>query len=85
MQTGDRLSYHPERGAEEIAHFHELLPKAQATLAGIDAGFAARLGEYVKQMKAHPWLPVSVNLEEEGKRRLVAVAKAHVQADEAGK
>jgi alpha-glucosidase len=85
MQTGDRLSYHPEAAVEEIAHFHEALPKAQVSLKEIDSGFAVRLGEYVKQMKAHPWVPVSVDYEAEGKRRQDAVAKAHLQADEAGK
>ena len=27
MQTGDRLSYHPELAQKEIAHFHEILRK----------------------------------------------------------
>ena len=25
MQSGDRISYHPERAPEEIAHFHDVL------------------------------------------------------------
>jgi alpha-glucosidase len=85
MQTGDRLGYHPERGVEEIAHFREVLPKAQAAVAQIDSGFAARLDAYAQRMKANPRLPVSIDYEAEGKRRLDAMAKAHRQADEAGK
>jgi hypothetical protein len=30
MQTGDRLSYHPETVSDELTHFHEELPKAIA-------------------------------------------------------
>ncbi len=32
MQTGDRLTYHPERVSQEIAHFHLELPKAIETV-----------------------------------------------------
>ena len=45
MQTGDRLGYHPERAGEEIAHFHDVLPKAQAAVAGLGPAFAQRLAE----------------------------------------
>jgi alpha-glucosidase len=85
MQTGDRLSYHPERYAEEIAHFHEALPKAQAAVAEIDIGFAARMDAHVQRMKANPRLPVGVDYAAEEKLRLDAVAKARRQVDEAGK
>jgi len=27
MQSGDRMSYHPEGAQEEIAHFHKVTPK----------------------------------------------------------
>lgn len=30
MQTGDRLSYHPETISKELAHFHTILPQAIA-------------------------------------------------------
>ena len=32
MQTGDRLTYHPETVSQEIAHFHLELPKAIETV-----------------------------------------------------
>lgn len=32
MQSGNRMSYHPERAEAEVAHFHELLPKLQPAL-----------------------------------------------------
>jgi alpha-glucosidase len=85
MQTGDRMSYHPENAAAEIAHFRELLPKAQAIVATVDSGFTKRLDAYITQEKAHPWLPVPIDYEAEGKRRLEAIAKARLQIDDAGK
>jgi alpha-glucosidase len=85
MQTGDRLGYHPERAVAEIAHLRDTLPKAQAALAAIDSGFAARLDAYIAHQKAHPSFGVPIDYEAEAKRRLDAVAKAKSQVDEAGK
>ena len=85
MQTGDRLGYHPDRAAAEIAHLHEVLPKAQAAIAAIDSDFAARLDAYIARMKAHPSFDVPIDYEAEAKRRLDAVAKARTQIDQAGK
>jgi alpha-glucosidase len=84
MQAGDRLGYHPDRAVQEIAHLHEILPKAQAAIAGIDSGFAARLDAYIARQKTREQ-DVPVDYEAEAKRRLDAVAKAHMQVDEAGK
>ncbi|WP_445147211.1 TIM-barrel domain-containing protein [Dyella sp. Tek66A03] len=35
MQTGDRIGYHPEHAAEEIAHLHEILPAAQSAVTSL--------------------------------------------------
>jgi hypothetical protein len=51
MQSGDRLGYHPERAAEEIAHFHDVLPKAQAAVNAIGADSDQRLDRAVERMK----------------------------------
>ncbi len=85
MQTGDRLSYHPETAATEIAHLRELLPKTQAAVAAIDASFPARLEASIQWMKTHPWVPVPIDYEAEGKSRLAAMARARLQVDAAGK
>jgi len=85
MQAGDRMSYHPEHAVEEIAHFHEVLPKAQADVAGIQSGLAARIDEFIKRAKGNRWLPADFDFAGEAKRRLDAVAKAHSQVDDAGK
>ncbi len=85
MQTGDRLSYHPETAAEEMVHLRELLPKAQAALAAIDASFPARMEASIQWMKAHPWIPIPIDYEAEGKLRVAAMARARLQMDAAGK
>jgi len=54
MQTGDRLGYHPERAQEEIAHFHDVLPKAQAAVAAMPPAFMKRLDDFAKRMADNP-------------------------------
>jgi len=34
-QTGDRLGYYPAKAGEIVAHYHEVLPKAQAKVAAL--------------------------------------------------
>jgi len=85
MQTGDRLSYHPETAVEEIAHLHEELPKAQAAIATIGSGFAGRLDLYVERMKNRPEHGVAVDLEAARKVRLAAMTRAQIYVEAAGK
>jgi alpha-glucosidase len=86
MQTGDRLSYHPERAADEITHFHELLAKAQAAVAQAANGFGAKMDSYVKRMESSPRKPPTpVDYAAEGKRRVDAMMRAQNQVDAAGK
>ncbi len=85
MQTGDRLSYYPERAVEEIAHFHELLPKAQANLAETDSTFSKHLDDYLQRLTKSNWRPANLDVDAERKKRAEAVARAHQQADEADK
>jgi alpha-glucosidase (family GH31 glycosyl hydrolase) len=51
MQTGDRLGYHPERAAEEIAHFHEVLPRAQAAVDAIGTDPDERVDKAVQRIR----------------------------------
>jgi alpha-glucosidase len=85
LQTGDRLSYHPENAQQEIARFHELLPKAQAAIAEIHATFAPRMEEYAKRLMASNWRPAIADMEAQKQRRLDAVARAERLVTEAGK
>jgi alpha-glucosidase len=83
MQAGDRLGYHPENAAKEIAHFHEALPKAQAAIAQIAANFKEQMEGYAKRMATSNWRPADLDVEKQ--RRLDALARAEKQVGEAGK
>ncbi len=85
MQAGDRLSYHPEKAQEEIAHFHKVLPEAQAAVSAISANFTPKLEEYAKRDLARNWFPAKVNMEAQKQHRLDAAARAERLAAEAGK
>jgi alpha-glucosidase len=85
MQAGDRLGYHPERATAEIAHFHDVLPKAQADITKIGAAFTPQLESYVKRMTAKDWRLAGTDMETQRQHRLDAMAKAERQVAEAGK
>ncbi|MGA2832557.1 MAG: TIM-barrel domain-containing protein [Terracidiphilus sp.] len=83
MQSGDRMSYHPEGAQEEIAHFHKVTPEAQAAVVAIAASFAPRIEEYVNKTLARDWFPAKVDMEAQKQHRLDAVARAERLATEA--
>ena len=85
MQTGDRLSYHPETAVEEIARLHEELPKAQAALAEIGKAFEGRVNLFMERQKNHPEHGVAVDYEAEGRVRLAAMTRAQLYLEAAGK
>ena len=74
MQTGDRLGYHPERAVREMAHFHEVLPKAQAAVAAVGSTFSERLDGYAKRMASDPLRPA--DMEAAKQSRLASMARA---------
>jgi alpha-glucosidase len=85
LQTGDRLSYHPENAQQEITRFHDLLPKAQEAVSGIRATFTPRMEEYAKRLMASNWRPAITDMEAQKQRRLDAVARAERMVMDAGK
>ena len=85
MQTGDRLGYHPENAQQEIARFHELLPKAQQAVTQIHATFAPRMEEYANRLMASNWRPAIPDMEAQKQRRMDAIARAERLVTEAGK
>jgi alpha-glucosidase len=85
MQTGDRLCYHPEKAQQEIAHLHEVLPKAEAAVAEINADFNARMEAYIAHMSAIGWLPAGMDRDDEKQFRLHAMARAEKLVTEVGK
>jgi alpha-glucosidase len=85
MQAGDRLGYYPEKATEEIAHFHQALPKAQAAIARIGAEFGQQVEDHLKRYSPARWLPTGIDMEAQKQSRLEAMARAEKLVTEAGK
>ena len=83
MQAGDRLGYHPERAQEEIEHFREVMPKAQAAIDAIKQNFAQRVDEFAKRLSSDNWRVA--NLQAQKQQRLDALAQAEKLVHQAGK
>jgi alpha-glucosidase len=83
MQTGDRLSYHPELATEEITHFHSVLFQAQASVQALGATFAQHLNDITKRISANSMTPAE--LEAQKQRRLDALSRAEKLVTEADK
>jgi Glycosyl hydrolases family 31/Domain of unknown function (DUF5110) len=83
MQTGDRLSYHPEKATEEIAHLHEVLPKAQAAVTTIGQDFAQLSDAYVAAHNRGNWRVDE--FESQKQSRFDAVARAQKLLADTGK
>jgi alpha-glucosidase (family GH31 glycosyl hydrolase) len=83
MQSGDRLSYHPETAQAEIAHFHAALPKAQAALDEIASTFAAHVEERILRYSAEKWRPGGMDLQVQKQHRLDAMARAQRLVEDA--
>jgi alpha-glucosidase len=85
LQTGDRLSYHPEIAPAELAHFREALPKAQAAVARIGAAFDSQLEDHLRRYSPERWLPGGMNMAALKQSRTDAMTRALKLAAEAGR
>jgi alpha-glucosidase len=85
LQTGDRLSYHPEIAPAELAHFREALPKAQAAVARIGAAFDSQLEDHLRRYSPERWLPGGMNMVVLKQSRADAMTRALKLAAEAGR
>ena len=81
MQSGDRLGYHPEDAAQELAHFHQVLPEAQAAIASAGKDFQQKLEDSTRKMGGNR----PADFEAQKQHRIDAMAKAQRLASEAGK
>ena len=75
-QTGNRISYHPERAAAEIAHFHEVLPKAQASVAQMNATFDDHVEEKIRLYSPQRWVPGALDVPALKKNRTAYMRRA---------
>ncbi|HVH85765.1 MAG TPA: TIM-barrel domain-containing protein [Terriglobales bacterium] len=55
MQSGDRLGYHPETVAKEIAHYREVLPQAQNQVLALTKGFNKEQMEKIASRVGQDW------------------------------
>jgi hypothetical protein len=83
MQTGDRLSYHPERAQAEIAHFHEVLPQAQAAVEAMEPEFVKRLNDEAVTIGGAK--DVHLDLAAQKQKRLDLLHRAEAMVVAAGK
>jgi alpha-glucosidase len=83
MQSGDRLGYHPENAVTEIAHFREMLPKAQAAVHAIQSGFQKSIDEYVKHEAGDAKRPADMDARVQ--KRIDLMQRALDAVDEAAK
>jgi len=83
MQTGDRLSYHPEFVQEEIAHYHVAILEAQAAVKAINTTFADSLAQNIKRISAASFTPEEVHAQQQ--RHIDAFQRAQQLVTIAGK
>jgi hypothetical protein len=63
MQTGNRIGYHPENAQKEIAHFHEVLPKAKDAVNKLIADGRKRLDEFAQHPPHQEAGPIDMQAE----------------------
>ncbi len=83
MQSGDRLSYYPEKIVDELAHFSDALKQAQADVAALDKEFEKRLSDTSRRVGGATRAPADV--ESEKQKRRDALHRAEVLLAEAAK
>ena len=83
MQTGDRLSYYPEKVDVELAHFLDALKQAQADLTALDKEFEKRLSDSSRRVGGATLAPA--DMESEKQKRRDALHRAEALLAEAAK
>ena len=76
MQSGDRLSYYPEKIDSELAHFREALQQAQADVAALDKEFEKRLSDTSRRIGGATLAPADVESEKQKRRDALHRAEA---------
>jgi alpha-glucosidase len=83
MQSGDRLSYYPEKIESELAHFREALKQAQADVAALDKDFEKRLSNTSPRVGGATL--ATADVESEKQKRRDALHRAEALLAEAAK
>jgi len=83
MQSGDRLSYYPDRIETELAHLQQVFQQAQADVAALDKEFEQRLSDTSRRIGGATQAPADV--ESEKQKRRDALHRAEAMLNEAAK
>jgi Glycosyl hydrolases family 31/Domain of unknown function (DUF5110) len=78
MQTGDRISYHPEHAIAEVAGLHELLAQAQSSAAALDAEFPKLLDAATNRVGGSSYVHVDVAYEKQRRWDSLHIAEAQL-------
>jgi hypothetical protein len=83
MQTGDRISYHPEHTADEVAQLRAAVTEAQDSVSALDADFARLLDASTNHVGGASYVHVDVAFEKQ--RRWDSLHRAEAMLGDAGK
>jgi alpha-glucosidase (family GH31 glycosyl hydrolase) len=76
MQSGDRLSYYPEKIENELAHLQDVLKQAQTDVAALDKDFEKRLSDTSRRVGGATLAPADVESEKQKRRDALHRAEA---------
>ena len=76
MQTGDRLSYYPDRIEAELVHFHDALKQARADVAALDKVFEQWLNDASRRIGGSILAPADIESEKQKRRDALHRAEA---------
>jgi alpha-glucosidase len=81
-QTGDRLSYHPERIEQELIRLGKVLPLAKAAVEALDASFDKNSAKYDDRMHHETFRPPETDAQRQRRRDAMTKAKHLAEAAE---
>jgi alpha-glucosidase len=76
MQSGDRLSYFPEKIESELKHLQEAMSQAQADVAALDKEFEKRLSDSSRRIGGSATAPADIESEKQKRRDALHRAEA---------
>jgi alpha-glucosidase len=76
LQTGDLISYYPERIDDALKHFREQVAKANDDVAQLDKEFEQRLSDTSRRIGGSTWAPADIESEKQKRRDALHRAEA---------
>jgi hypothetical protein len=76
MQTGDLISYYPDRIDGALKHFHEQVVRANADVSQLDKEFEQRLSDQTRRTGGSTWAPADIPAEKQKRRDALHRAEA---------